>query len=158
MPQPAAYRAPHRSRRDDVDDLAAADRAVRLGLVGVGGRLSALPSDPDEAVHRTDREHDERMARRLERFIAVPDGSFAWTRVGEQHHLGRIDGPWRYDDSAEALELDLVNVRPCAWVPVPVGQVPADVLATFGRGGRNFQRIHSTAAERASAGLWSDLV
>lgn len=151
------YRAPHRSRRDDVDDLASADRAVRLGLVGVGGRLAAPPDGPDDAVRCTDREHDERMARRLERFIAVPDGSFAWTRVGEQHHLGRIAGPWRYDDAAEAVELDLVHVRPCPWVAVPSGRVPGGVLATFGRGGRNFQRIHSDSAERGSAQLWAEL-
>ena len=33
-------------------------------------------------------------------------------------------------------------------------EIPAAVVATFARGGRNFQRIHDRGAERRSAELW----
>jgi len=33
--------------------------------------------------------------------------------------------------------------------------VPADVAATFARGGRNLQRTHGAAVERRTAELWA---
>ena len=63
-------------------------------------------------------EHDERVARRLERFIAVPDGAEVWTRdPAGLFHRGVITGPWRYDTDPAAYDLDLTHVRPCSWEP-----------------------------------------
>lgn len=142
---PPVYRAPMRSRRDDVDHAAAVERALVTGVVGVGGRLSRVPVDLDDAVRLTDQEHGERTARRLERFAAVGEGATVWTRSADGLHVGQVVGPWRYDASPEAHALDLVNVRDCAWEPdpVPPGRVPAAVTATFARGGRNFQEIRA---------------
>jgi hypothetical protein len=134
------YRAPLRSRRDDVDHAAAVDRALRLRLVGMG-----------EAT-------DERAERRLERLVAAPLGAFVWTRhpLGGVH-VGRITGPWRRD--GDGAPVDLVNVRDCDWAvePVDAALVPAAVAQTFGRGGRNFQQIHPGDVEAQTAALWERL-
>ena len=48
-----------------------------------GGRLDAVPATLVAAVEAVAAAHDERTAARLERFAAVPDGSFVWTRDGD---------------------------------------------------------------------------
>ena len=140
------YRAPMRSRRDGLDPRGALERALRRGLVGFGEAgvegAAAL----------------ERLARRVQRFAAVPDGSFVWTRDGDGHYrLGRVDGPYRYDNDPAAVAVDLLHVRPCTWCPIPVAEaeVPAAVVATFGRGGRNFQRTHDAQVGAQTARLWA---
>jgi len=136
----AVYRAPMRSRRDDVDHAAALERALRLGVVGMG-----------EA-------DDERAERRLDRFADVPDGAFVWTRdVTGAARLGRITGPWRRDD--DGADVDLVNVRDCDWIaePVDAALVPAAVAQTFARGGRSFQRTRPGDVEAETAALWERL-
>ena len=142
----STYRAPMRSRDDDVDAGLAVERALDLGLVGVGGRLSVPPRDAGDAVARVSDEHDERVARRLERFIAVADGAEVWTRdPAGLFHRGVVTGPWRYDADPAAYAVDLTHVRPCSWAPDALAEhelAPA-VAATFRRGGRNFQRIRA---------------
>jgi hypothetical protein len=138
-----------RSRRDDVDPTLAHERALDREVCGVGGRLSVAPDRPAEALARTAEEYDDRTARRLERFMAVPDGATVWTQDGEGlFRRGVLTGPWSYDASAAALEADLVHVRPCSWgPPLAEHEVPAAVAATFRRGGRNFQRIRALGGE-----------
>ena len=132
----AVYRAPMRSRSDDIDWAATLERAFALGLVGVGD------IDGNE--------------RRVERFADVDDGAFVWTRDASGfYRVGRIDGPYRYDEGGAAV--DLVHVRPCRWSrPVPEHRVPAAVLATFARGGRNFQRTHDTGVATESQAVWDE--
>jgi hypothetical protein len=141
MTDTKVFRAPMRSRRDDVDPAATIARARRLGLVGFGETGS-----------------DERSVRRVERFRDVPDDSFVWTRDTDGlYWLGRIGGDYRCDRSAEAVAVDLVHVRPCEWLPAPLTEpsVPAAVIATFGRGGRNFQQTHDSAVGRLTAQIWA---
>jgi hypothetical protein len=143
---PGVYRAPLRSRRDDVDHDLAVERALALGLCGIGGRLDPAPRSLEEALAETSSAYGERVARRLERFAAVPDGAQVWTRVpAGPFHRGWLTGPWQYDGSGAAAALDLVHVRPCAWDPEPWDghRLPAAVAHTFRRGGRNFQRIRA---------------
>ena len=137
---PDVYRAPMRSRRDEIDLQSTIDRARALGLVGFG-----------------DAGGDERLARRVERFAVVADGSFVWTRDSDGlFWLGRIDGPLFYDDAGATV--DLVHVRPCRWTTQPVlePEVPAAVLATFARGGRNFQQTHDANVGEQSAAIWRE--
>ena len=144
------FRAPLRSRLDSVDPRLATERAFRLGVCGLGGRLSVAPRSDDDALARTAEEYDERAARRLERFMVVPDGSVVWTRDEDgMFREGMLTGPWRYDADPAAFAADLVNVRDCDWAvdPLPEHRVPPAVAATYRRGGRNFQRIR--AAEGA---------
>jgi hypothetical protein len=134
------YRTPLRSRRDDVDHAAAVERALRVGVVGMG-----------EAT-------DERSQRRLDRFAAAPAGAFAWTRHPDgATYVGRITGPLRRDDDGAVV--DLVNVRDCDWVEQPVDPslVPAAVAQTFARGGRNLQQIHPGDVEAETARVWRRL-
>jgi hypothetical protein len=141
---PDVYRAPMRSRADDIDPRATIDRARLVGLCGLG-----------QCVR--DRRERERLARRIARFAEVDEGSFVWTRdVDGLYWLGRIDGPYFYDDGAAAVAVDLVHVRPCRWLLEPVleSDVPAAVVATFGRGGDNFQQTHGDAVGRQTAELW----
>jgi hypothetical protein len=138
---PEVYRAPMRSRRDDIDVQPTIDRALAMGLVGFGDAGGAGA--------------DDRLDRRVARFGDVADGSFVWTRdAGGLYWLGRIDGPLFYDDAGAAV--DLVHVRPCRWTAEPVLEpdVPAAVLATFARGGRNFQQTHDAAVGEQSAAIW----
>jgi hypothetical protein len=144
----AVYRAPMRSRSDDVDPRATIERARRLGLCGFG-RLARAPGEQD------------RLARRVARFAAVEDGSFVWTRDADGlFWLGGICGQYRYDDAPAAAAVDLVHVRPCDWLPVPLlePQVPHAVVATFGRGGRNFQEIHHPLISQETQRIWDGRV
>lgn len=124
-----------RSRRDDVPHAATLERALRIGLAGMG-----------EAT-------EDRAERRLQRLIDAPDGSFVWTRAPDgPTYVGRLDGPWRRDD--DGADVDLVHVRPCAWVEVDPALIPAAVTQTFSRGGRNFQQIHPGNVEAETARVW----
>lgn len=133
------YRAPMRSRRNDVDPSLAVTRALTLGLCGTGTPVTG------------------RDQKRLERFRAVADGSFVWTHSDAGFHLGRITGPGREDDEEAARRADLTHVRPCEWLAVPVdpGLVPEQVRFAFSRGGRNFQRIGLAGAGEATARAWA---
>jgi hypothetical protein len=146
-----------RSRRDVVDHGLSVERALVTGVCGVGGILSRAPRGLEEALGLTDQEYDGRTARRLERFAKARPGSFVWTRdLDGLFHLGRLAGEWRYDDSAEAVSVDLVHVRDCRWLPAPVpeAEAPAAVVQTHRRGGRNFQQVHDEAVGGQSLALW----
>ena len=127
-----------RSRRDDIDPSLAVRRALDLGLCGLGAALT----DRDRA--------------RLERFCAVPDGSYVWTRADTGFHLGRLTGPCVEDEDPAAVAADLVHVRSCDWLPDPLDPalVPQQVSYAFSRGGRNFQRIGLDGAADATAQMW----
>jgi hypothetical protein len=138
----AVYRAPMRSRRDDVDFAATIERARSRGLCGFGG-----PRKPP----------DDRLARRIERFREVDNGSFVWTRDPDGFYwLGRINGPYFYDAAEAARAVDLVHVRDCDWLTEPLLEpaVPAAIVATFRRGGRNFQQTHDSTVGAESQWLW----
>lgn len=141
----AVHRAPMRSRDDTVDAELALERAFALGVVGMGGRLAGAPASLARALAELS-VVDARAARRLERFAALPDGDEVWTRDADgRYHHGVLTGPWRYDADPAAVEADLVHVRPCTWDDevLDEAQAPPPVVATFARGGRNFQRIHA---------------
>jgi hypothetical protein len=151
------YRAPMRARDRDLAAGAGADHGLAHGLVGIGDALETAPATLEEAVNAVGSAHGEKAARMLQRFAELPDGTFVWTRASDgAFHLGRIAGPWRYDDRPEARAVGIHHVRPATWLERPVSpdEVPAAVAETFVRGGRNLQRTHSERAERRTAELW----
>jgi hypothetical protein len=52
--------------------------------------------------------------------------------------------------------VDLVHIRPCEWLSTPVLEhdVPVAVVATFRRGGRNFQKIHHPSIDGETQRIW----
>ncbi|MEV4422078.1 GAF domain-containing protein [Patulibacter sp. NPDC049589] len=159
MPRPVpVLRAPMRARDRDAPTGAGAAFGIAHGLVGTGDALDAPPATIDEAVAAAADRHGDKAGRMLRRFADLPDGVLVWTREADGAlRLGRITGPWRYDDSPAAREVGIHHVRPTTWLPAPTPDedVPAAVLATFDRGGRNLQRTHDEDAERRSAALWA---
>jgi hypothetical protein len=155
----AIFRAPMRPRDRELEPGAGGEHGLAQGLVGIGDALPEAPGALDMAVEAAARAHGEKAGRMVRRFAEVPEGAFVWTRVGDgSYRLGRLVGPWRYDDSAAARAVGIHHVRPADWLDRPFGAhaVPPAVAATFARGGRNFQRIHDAGAERATAALWRD--
>jgi len=142
---------------DDVPAGAGAEHGLRHGLVGTGDALPRVPRSLDEAVAAAAEAYGAKAARMLRAFAELPEGTFVWTRASDgAYHLGRIAGPWRYDDSPASREVGLHHIRPARWLDRPFGEdeVPAAVAETFARGGRNLQRTHSDVAERRTAELW----
>ena len=130
-----------RARDRDSPAGAGAEHRVEHGLVGIGDA------------------HGEKAGRMLQRFAELPDDTFVWTRGESAYFLGRIAGPWRYDDSPAAHEVGIHHVRPALWLARPFGEheVPGAVADTFARGGRNLQRIHGESVEARTADLWEEL-
>ncbi len=140
----AVYRAPMRSRNAAVEPQAAIDRARRLGVCGFG-----------QSVNQS--AEQQRLAHRVARFAELDEGSFVWTRdTSGWFWLGRISGPYIYDADETAAAVDLVHIRPCEWLSTPILEhdVPAAVVATFGRGGRNFQEIHHPSIGVDTQAIW----
>jgi hypothetical protein len=156
---PHAYRAPMRARMlPDLPAGTGAERGLASGLVGIGEALAEVPADVEEAVVATRAQHGDKAARMVERFACLPDGTFVWTRDRDgMFHLGRLAGPWRYDDTRAARRVGLHHVRPARWAARPFGEddVPAGVSDTFRRGGLNLQRIRAAGADAASLRLWT---
>ncbi|MCT7658414.1 GAF domain-containing protein [Mycobacterium deserti] len=135
----SVYRAPMRSRSADFDAQQAIDRALACGLVGFGEANAA----------------GDRLERRIARFADIDERAFVWTRDSDNlYWLGRIAGPYFYD--ADGASVDLVHVRACRWLAEPLSeaQVPAAVVATFGRGGLNFQQTHSDTVADETERIW----
>jgi hypothetical protein len=135
MARSPIFRAPMRARDVDVPAGAGAEFGLAHAVVGIGAG-----SD-----------------RALERFAALPEDTFVWTRSRDgMYWLGRIAGPLRRDDSADAHAVGLRWVRPTWWLERPFGEddVPPAVAATFARGGRNLQQTHDEPAERSTLSLW----
>jgi hypothetical protein len=130
------FRAPMRARAHDAPPGAGAEHGVAHGFVAIGDTAEA----------------------RIGRFATVPDGAFVWTRdtVGK-YWLGRLAGPMRPAGRAARSTAGLTHVRAVDWLDRPFAEdeAPAAVVATFARGGRNFQRTHGDAAERRTAEIWS---
>jgi hypothetical protein len=156
---PPIYRAPIRARvRDDVPSGAGADHAIDKGLVGIGDVLPVAPGTLEDAVEAAGTAYGAKAGRMLDRFAGLPVGTLIWTRTSDgMFHLGQIAGPWRYDDSTAARAVGIHHVRPARWLDRPFAEheVPAAVADTFGRGGRNLQRMHDAHAERRTADLWN---
>lgn len=151
------YRAPMRSRDDSVPRGVGAERALALGICGIGGRVSPTPTVLEDALTRADEQSGIRLAWRIERFAKAPIGAYVWTRdIDGLSYLGRLTGPWTYDATAEALAADLVHVRRCDWILEPIEEsvVPGAVQAAFGRGGRNWQRIRAEGVTPPTAAIW----
>lgn len=145
-------------RTPRVDDGSAAEWAIAAGVVGLDGAVRCPADHIHDLLTLVDLELDERTARRIRRFTLAPAGSLVWTRDRSGGlHLGRLGDGQRYAQDAVARQMGLPHQRDCDWAagPVPVELVPAAVIETFARGGRNWQQIRADGG--ASALLWVQL-
>jgi hypothetical protein len=145
-----------RARDRELPPGAGAEHGIDAGLVGIGDALRAVPRSLAEALAGAEQEHGVKAGRMLKRFAELPVGSLVWTRtVDGRYAVGRISGPWRYDDSPPARRVGIHHVRPARWGQRLLNpeEVPIAVVETFARGGRNFQRIHSDLAEHQTTAL-----
>jgi hypothetical protein len=146
-----------RARHRDLPDGAGARFGLEHGLVGTGDALPTPPPTIEAAIGAAADMHGAKAARMLRHFADLPEGTFVWTRSErDSYHLGRISGPWRYDESPAARAVGIHHVRPTRWLDRSFrgDDVPAAVAATFARGGRNLQRTHDEEAERRTVELW----
>lgn len=146
-----------RARALDLQQFVGAAHGVKEGLVGTGDILDPEPEDLDEALELTAAAYGPKAVRMLERFAALPEGTLVWTRTGEdEFRLGSIEGRWRWDGSTAARAVGIHNVRTTRWLDRAFGEdeTPRAVVATFERGGKNFQRTNDAEAEQASSRLW----
>jgi hypothetical protein len=156
VPQPI-FRAPMRSRAREARPGAGAEFGLQHGVVGIGEAVDGTPETVTEAIHALAAAHGKKAGRMVRHFAALPDQTFVWTRqLDGSYRLGRISGPWRYDDSPEARKVGIHHVRTALWSPHRFSdrEVPAAVARTFARGGRNLQRTHDRDAERLTAECW----
>jgi hypothetical protein len=122
------WRAKMNSRRPDVDPDAHWDGARKYAreksVVGVGWGHARRDNAPfDEVIAAIESRSGRWAVTRLAK--QVQDGDLIWTRDrGGDYWLGRVDGPWRYDDSEEARKWDLNNIRDCAWLTEPMRELP----------------------------------
>ncbi len=139
----AVYRAPMRSRRDDVDLGATIERALARGLCGFGG--AKKPSD-------------ERAARRIERFRVsrmvrssgpatqrACTGSVA-SKVRTSTTMMMEQPPSTWFMSANAVGWQNLSLS--------IGTRGSDSYVP--RGGRNFQQTHDSTVGAESQELWDE--
>jgi hypothetical protein len=151
------YRAPMRARDRELPPGAGAAHGFEHGIVGIGDPLARTPETLDQAIAAASAEHGQKAGRMLRGFARLPAGTYVWTRGPDgTFHLGRIEGPWRYDERLSARAVGICHTRSVRWLDqsIETASVPPAVSASFARGGRNLQRIHDEPAERATVELW----
>jgi hypothetical protein len=151
-------RVPMRPRDREIEPGAGAEFGLRHGVVGIGDVLDDPPATIEAAVAAATALRGDKAGRMLDRFARVEVGAFVWSRATDgTFHLGRIAGPWRYDDSPAAHAVGIHHVRPTRWLDRPIedDEAPAEVARTFARGGRNLQRIRDAEAVCGTVALWA---
>lgn len=77
-------------------------------------------------------------------------GELCWTRDHGKYYLGQITSDWRYENTQENRDADVVNVRSCTWHKIGiVDVVPGKVVNSFR--GRTVQKVHDKNARHCLA-------
>lgn len=111
--------------------------------------MSAVPASIEEATVLAASQIDYKTSRMISNLASVPTGSFVWTQMAaEEYRLGRLSGPWRYENTRDAEKVGIFHVRPTGWLSrgFTPSETPPAVLDAFSRGGRNFQQIRHPSA------------
>ncbi len=134
---------------------------VNRGIVGVGWAIEhAGPVDwaTYEALAAATYDRDgpswRSAVNALRAKMEIDDLCWSRDELGI-YYLGRITGPWRYENDDEHRAADVVNVRPCKWVTVGAAdKVPGTVLRNFIRG-QTVRRIPDPTTIAASKLLYN---
>ncbi len=164
-PLPALWRTKLRSTLPGVDHAAQVDHCVRGRLIGIGWRMDGLgPDTPlDVACKRIEDtagwgRTPAQTVRRFGSDAQIDD--FVWTRdTHGRYWLCKITGPYRYDGSEAARDVDVHQVRDAAWAPRALNdlEVPGAVIRAFIGTGLSFSRIWDERARALTPYLWEKL-
>lgn len=162
---PVLWRTKLRSTVPGIDHERQVAHCVDGGLVGIGWRLDQVPDGASlDLVTKTIEElgaengGGRQAAQTVERFGAQAQvGDFVWTRdTHGRYLLGRLTGPYHYDNSEAAKTVDVHQVRSTDWAPRQLTdlEVPGAVIRNFVGTGTSFSRIHDERARRLTPWLW----
>jgi hypothetical protein len=162
---PTIWRTKLRSLKPGVDHQEQVDHNFNDGLVGIGwgieelsdgasleDMLAAIGSQPGwtkDAVHTVRRFGED-----------AEIGDYIWTRdLHGRFRLGRITGPYRYENTKLAKRTDTHQVRECEWANQPLSdlEVPGAVIRGFVGTSTSFSRMWDEGARIYTAWLWEKL-
>jgi hypothetical protein len=164
---PVIWRTKLRSLKPGVDHVRQLAYCLDGGRVGVGWGIEELATGtPLADVVAAIRAKDERgwgsQAASTVRLFGEEArvGDFIWTRDLEgRFRLGQIAGPYRYDNSSKAAEVDIHQVRKATWAQRPLGdlEVPGAIIRAFSGTSTSFSRMWNTGARIYTAWIWETL-
>ncbi|MEK6804231.1 MAG: hypothetical protein AABZ34_16450 [Nitrospirota bacterium] len=166
------WKMPLKSGREDFEkDHHKVDRAREFcfdnGWVGIGWECDSLadnlqvPKEYGEALTKDPK--NGRAARSAHSCLAdiMQEGDFVWCRAkGDIYWVGKIEGPWRYQNTGKFEEFDLYQVRKCRWRRVgPADTVPGPVKNAFAGRGSAISQIQRErdSAIHMSLSIWEKL-
>jgi hypothetical protein len=162
---PTIWRTKLRSLKPGVDHQEQVDHNFDDGIVGIGWGIEGLPDGAslDDVLAAIDAEPDWTKAavhtvRRFGKDAEI--GDYIWTRdLHGRFRLGRIAGPYRYENSELAKRTDTHQVRDCDWANQPLSdlEVPGAVIRGFVGTSTSFSRMLDEGARIYTAWLWEKL-
>jgi hypothetical protein len=165
IPVSTIWRTKLRSLKPGVDHQEQVDHNFDDGIVGIGWGIEELPDGAslDDVLAAIDAEPDWTKAavhtvRRFGKDAEI--GDYIWTRdLHGRFRLGRITGPYRYENSELAKRTDTHQVRDCDWANQPLSdlEVPGAVIRGFVGTSMSFSRMWDEGARTYTAWLWEKL-
>jgi hypothetical protein len=151
---PDIWRLALRSGRGDMEHrhTEQVEHCRSRGLAALGWGVRRKGSR-DVVLQQIQEEYPGTPRHTVQRFMDAQDGSLIWTlHTDGTYCIGKFVGPWYYDDTSAAADLDCYQVRPVEWAPtkLDVSQVPGAVIRAFSGRGSSFSRIHDPGARRYS--------
>lgn len=162
---PTIWRTKLRSLKPGVDHQEQVDHNFDDGIVGIGWGIEALPDGAplDDVVAAIDAEPGwtKDAVHTVRRFGEDAQiGDYIWTRdLHGRFRLGRITGPYRYENTDLAKRTDTHQVRDCEWAKQPLSdlEVPGAVIRGFVGTSTSFSRMWDEGARIYTAWLWEKL-
>jgi hypothetical protein len=162
---PTIWRTKLRSLKPGVDHQEQVDHNFDDGIVGIGWGIEGLPDGAslDDVLAAIDAEPDwtKDAVHTVRRFGKDAEiGDYIWTRdLHGRFRLGRIAGPYRYENSEFAKRTDTHQVRDCDWANQPLSdlEVPGAVIRGFVGTSTSFSRMWDEGARTYTAWLWEKL-
>jgi hypothetical protein len=162
---PTIWRTKLRSLKPCVVHQEQVDHNFDDGIVGIGWGIEALPDSAslDDVLTAIDAEPDwtKDAVHTVRRFGEVAEiGDYIWTRdLHGRFRLGRIAGPYRYENTDLAKRTDTHQVRDCEWADQPLSdlEVPGAVIRGFVGTSTSFSRMWDEGARAYTAWLWEKL-
>lgn len=164
---PTIWRTKMRSLKEGVDHAKQVAYCLQGGLVGIGWGVAELSSgaalaDVLNAIASNNEKGWGRQAASTVRLFGevAQEGDFVWTRdLSGAFWVGRIAGPYRYENSAQAKAVDTHQVRDVEWGSRALNdlEVPGAIIRAFSGQATSFSRMWNEGARRYTAWLWDEL-